>query len=177
MNYPWYEVVEGEEISQGDIIKDCPVVIIPPVGDVSEDVEIEATMQTIDVIVMTQACDLEQGNVTNVILCGLSNAKAVKTNKGKAPDINFFTGVKNGRNVSIHLLNKHNGESINCEHQVVDLRQLYSLPLATVKALAAKKGKRLRLLPPYREHLSQAFARVFMRVGLPTDINVNEINL
>jgi hypothetical protein len=26
------------------------------------------------------------------------------------------------------------------------------------------------LLPPYREHLSQAFARFFMRVGLPVDI-------
>ena len=28
----------------------------------------------------------------------------------------------------------------------------------------------LRLLPPYGEHLSQAFARFFMRVGLPVDI-------
>jgi len=27
-----------------------------------------------------------------------------------------------------------------------------------------------RRLPPYREHLSQAFARYFMRVGLPQDI-------
>jgi hypothetical protein len=25
-------------------------------------------------------------------------------------------------------------------------------------------------MPPYREHLSQAFARYFMRVGLPSDI-------
>ncbi len=29
---------------------------------------------------------------------------------------------------------------------------------------------RLRLLPPYREHLAQGFARFFMRVGLPVDI-------
>jgi hypothetical protein len=26
------------------------------------------------------------------------------------------------------------------------------------------------LLPPYREHLSQAFARFFMRVGLPVEV-------
>ena len=83
MSYPWYEVVKGDEISQGDIIMDCPVVIIPPVGDVSEGIELEATMQTIDVIVMTQACDLEQGNVTDVILCGLRNANEIKTKKGK----------------------------------------------------------------------------------------------
>jgi hypothetical protein len=35
---------------------------------------------------------------------------------------------------------------------------------------AVRAGDRLRLLPPYREHLSQAFARYFMRVGLPQDI-------
>jgi hypothetical protein len=28
----------------------------------------------------------------------------------------------------------------------------------------------LRLCPPYREHLAQAFARFFMRVGLPIPI-------
>ena len=35
---------------------------------------------------------------------------------------------------------------------------------------AGERGQRLRLLPPYREHLGQAFARYFMRVGLPVDI-------
>ena len=34
---------------------------------------------------------------------------------------------------------------------------------------------RKRLLPPYREHLSQSFARYFMRVGLPTDIPADDI--
>lgn len=32
------------------------------------------------------------------------------------------------------------------------------------------KGDGLRLHPPYREHLSQAFARFFLRVGLAGDI-------
>ena len=177
MKYPWYEVVKGDVISQGDIIMDCPVVIIPPIGDISEGIELEATMQTIDVIVMTQACDLEQGNVTDVILCGLSNANEIKTKKGKTPDSGFFKGVKDGKNVSIHLLNDFNSDSVSCEHRVVDLRQLYSLPLDTLKAIAGTKEERLRLMPPYREHLSQAFARIFMRVGLPSDIDVSKIKL
>ena len=54
--------------------------------------------------------------------------------------------------------------------RVVDFRRLYSLPLTFVRQVAARGGDRLRLLPPYREHLSQAFARYFMRVGLPQDI-------
>jgi hypothetical protein len=38
--------------------------------------------------------------------------------------------------------------------------------------LSKRNGKRLRLLPPYREHLSQAFARFFMRIGLPVHIDL-----
>ena len=46
-----------------------------------------------------------------------------------------------------------------------------AVPRAFLEDLIAERGtKRLRLLPPYREHLSQAFARFFMRVGLPVDI-------
>jgi hypothetical protein len=38
-----------------------------------------------------------------------------------------------------------------------------------------KSKQHKRLLPPYREHLSQSFARYFMRVGLPVDIPREEI--
>jgi len=53
--------------------------------------------------------------------------------------------------------------------RLVDFRRTWSLP---VDYLRQKAQSRLhaRLLPPYREHLSQAFARYFMRVGLPSDI-------
>lgn len=177
MDYPWYEVVKGENISQGDIIENCPVVIIPPTGDIDGGDEIEVTIQKIDVIVMTQACDLEQGNVNDVILCGIAKASEVRTKSGKKPDAGFFKGVKDGKNVSLHLLNEYHNDFLSCEHRVVDLRQLYSLPLDTLKVIANNRGNRLRLLPPYREHLSQAFARVFMRVGLPSDIDVTKIKL
>ncbi len=47
---------------------------------------------------------------------------------------------------------------------------MYTLPLTFVRERAARTGEGLRLLPPYREHLSQAFARYCMRGGLPQDI-------
>ena len=71
--------------------------------------------------------------------------------------------------------NRYEKDNINFSHKVVDLRQLFSVPISTLRAIAEKQEYRLRLLPPYREHLSQAFARVFMRVGLPTDINIDEV--
>jgi hypothetical protein len=45
------------------------------------------------------------------------------------------------------------------DHQVVDFRNVYGVPLDFLIDLSKRNGKRLRLLPPYRVHLSQAFAR------------------
>lgn len=56
------------------------------------------------------------------------------------------------------------------EISIISFREIWSLPLSLVGAYANKLGRRLRMQSPYREHLAQAFARYFMRVGLPTDI-------
>jgi len=53
---------------------------------------------------------------------------------------------------------------------VVDFRILFGIKLKSIQELTVGKPSRFGLLPPYREHLAQAFARYFMRVGLPTDI-------
>lgn len=53
---------------------------------------------------------------------------------------------------------------------VVDFREIYSLPLAYLKLHAKALDQRWRLNSPFLEHFSQAFARFFMRVGLPSSI-------
>ena len=56
------------------------------------------------------------------------------------------------------------------EVSIVSFREVWSLPLAFLKKMASDCGLRPRIRSPYREHLAQAFARYFMRVGLPVDI-------
>ena len=58
----------------------------------------------------------------------------------------------------------------NREALVVDFREIYSLPSDYLTDHAAQLGLRWRLLSPFLEHFSQAFARFFMRVGLPSTI-------
>ena len=53
---------------------------------------------------------------------------------------------------------------------LVDFSRVFTVDAGLVRELAGSQGPRLRLNPPYREHLAQAFARFFMRVGLPVDI-------
>jgi len=56
----------------------------------------------------------------------------------------------------------------------VDFHRIFVLPKPLVASVARSVGPRLRLRPPYREHLAQAFARYFMRVGLPHDARAFE---
>jgi len=56
------------------------------------------------------------------------------------------------------------------DYLIVDFHNVYSIHYDLLINIVQKQTKRIRLLPPYREHLSQAFARFFMRIGLPVDI-------
>lgn len=70
-----------------------------------------------------------------------------------------------------HMLAACDLEGFEHEIQIVDFRTVFSVPFGFLTELARRRpNKRLRLRSPYREHLSQAFARFFMRVGLPADI-------
>ncbi|HZW30939.1 MAG TPA: hypothetical protein VFF52_09550 [Isosphaeraceae bacterium] len=136
-----YETVgPGERLTRGDIIFDCPLVSwssapIPVTGSGSE---VEALKQgrvafQADVMVMTQACDLEQEKVRNAVACphlSLSDYKATWDEF---------------------------------------LRQRHQNPTAKAWRTHCNDIK----VSPCREHLSRAFARYFMRVGLPVPVDVS----
>jgi hypothetical protein len=69
------------------------------------------------------------------------------------------------------MLNEGEIGNLKLTHRIVDFHDVYTLPMTFLESfLQNKQQSRLRLRPPYREHLSQAFARFFMRVGLPTGV-------
>jgi hypothetical protein len=78
--------------------------------------------------------------------------------------------VRQGRIEGLHLLASHDNPDDNQGCLVADFRQIYSLPIGYLKQHAAGFEQRWRLQSPYLEHFSQAFARFFMRVGLPSSI-------
>ena len=165
--YPWYEVASLEDgLLQGNFIKDCPVVIPP--SEISDDVEV--SIKNYNVVIMSQSCDLAQRKLDLVLICPIwplnefeEKSDFFKSRKGKE-------ALRQGNALGYHLLNKCELSGFETEYLVVDFRSVYSVPFNFLVEFAKKNGQMLRLLPPYREHLSQAFARFFMRVGLPVDI-------
>jgi hypothetical protein len=186
----WYEAVNATTcLTQGDIILDCPIVRWASqsaelqIGEESHMLESLVEVAKADVIVITQACDLENNKVQNVILCPHLPLekyreyweKAGETKDGKKPNEKQWKraceDIKNGYNWNLAMLNEGYIKELRLTHRVVDFHDVYTVPRAFLESLLRIRGQaRLRLRPPYREHLSQAFARFFMRVGLPTGV-------
>lgn len=77
MTYPWYCLINGDELEQGDILENCPV-FSPPSNltlNSLEDAEADFTWESRDVIIMSQSCDLvkDREKVTEVLLCAVWN--------------------------------------------------------------------------------------------------------
>ena len=78
--------------------------------------------------------------------------------------------ARKGRLPTYHVLNRCELPGHDRDFQLVDFSRVFTIAVGLTRDLAESQGTRLRLNPPYREHLAQAFARFFMRVGLPVDI-------
>jgi hypothetical protein len=166
--YPWYEVVEGDSLEQGDLFDSCPVYI--PTHDAVNLPTADFEWVERDLIVLSQTCDLVKNRekVTEVLLCSVWNRSELTS--GHLSTSKGMEDARRGNLPGFHVSAPCDLPSLEREVRVVDFRRVYSLPIAFLRKRALDDGRRLRLLPPYREHLSQGFARFFMRVGLPVDI-------
>ena len=189
ISFPWYQILQNpeklkdyygdikrdeyikkyNEIEQGDFIFNCEI-LKPTLNQGAS--TIEADSLDYDVIILSQSCDLIQGKVELVTVAPLWSLKEIedkndffKSSKGKE-------SLRKGFQPNYHLLNEFNSDFINLEYKIVDFRQIFGVPIEQITGYVRNADFRLRLLSPYKEHLAQAFARFFMRVGLPVDIPI-----
>jgi hypothetical protein len=172
LDYPWYGAISEPGLEQGDILFGCPVFDIPSQAIGGGLYAVQVREQ--NVIVLTQSCDLAvradgSSLADDVILCPIYSRSELEHHKvfGKAQG---WEDARKGRHNGYHVLNQCTLAGHEFDFLLVDLRRVYTLSTILVREFAVGKGGRVRLLPPYREHLSQAFARFFMRVGLPVDV-------
>jgi hypothetical protein len=183
MDYVWYEQVTTDAgIEQGDIIEECPIPILGSsvfdavlVDETITDVSDPISVKKADVIILSQSCDITNDKIDSLIVCPiwplLKLVEASTYYKSKEAR----ESLRQGKEPAYHLINKFERREQPLPYSVVEFHRIYSLPKEYLKSVLRIKGSYLRLLPPYREHLSQAFARYFMRVGLPIDIDREDI--
>ncbi|KPJ58595.1 MAG: hypothetical protein AMJ42_02995 [Deltaproteobacteria bacterium DG_8] len=192
MSEGWYEIVNADiPITQGDIIFNCPLIgwkphIITLQGkEISEVLKSSIDSICADVVVLTQACDIEHHKVDHIILCPHQTLDEYQTlweedmkNKNQASTSKAWRrhcdDICDGFIWNLTMLNSLKVNDFTIDIRIVDFHYVFTIPRIFLESLLEQRNeKRFRLLPPYREHLSQAFARFFMRVGLPIDINKN----
>jgi hypothetical protein len=163
----WIEVNEWA-LRQGDYLPQCLVPVFGP--DLAASGTHEVRADVYDLIVVTQSCDLEQRKARLVAACPiypLAEFEAVNpafAKKGR------WNEVLKGRIEGLHLLASPVNPANSRDALVVDFREIYSLPFDYLVSRVTQLGPRWRLRSPFLEHFSQAFARFFMRVGLPSTI-------
>lgn len=173
----WYEIVEGPELLQGDFVSDCPVASLQD-GITLADLEraeregggAPIRVETANVVVMNQSCDLAQGKVQQVLVCRHYSLDELSEMEPKFANKGLRENIRKGHVAAYHMLAECSIEGHERSIQVVVFQEPGGVPFTFLSSFAAASGPRVRLVPPYREHLSQAFARFFMRVGLPADI-------
>lgn len=174
----WFvEISNDTSLEQGDIIENCKI-IFPNETDYQallqeKPTHVEMNYIEIDCVIMSQSCDLENDKIKYIILCpiatlqqAMKSFELLRSSKGREQ-------LRQGNLPSYHLLDKitlKGKEDFYC----VSFHSIFSVPKEYLKALVKDKT-RLRLLSPYKEHLSQSFARYFMRVGLPSGIDKDEL--
>ena len=160
------------------------------IGDGIDIIEVER----FDVIVLSQSCDLgNDGGLVWVCVAPFEKlsefaqvylqekALRKKRQNGDPPpkEIPAIGGnrkkewaanLQKGREEGLHLLGK-----LDNDFRVVNFTESMGVYFSVVKQHLKRAKKRTQVTSPYREHLSQAYARFYMRVGLPTNINAEEL--
>jgi hypothetical protein len=185
----WYDLAQSDDpVTQGDIILGCPILNWHSTPSTSSMASLRlkdcADAFAEDVIVMTQACDLEHRKVQNVVLCPHLSLTAFRSswqrwmlNRNQSPSEKAWKSlcgdILAGYVWNQTMIEASTDERLLMETRVVDFHEVFTLPRLFLEGWLKQSGhQRLRLRPPYREHLSQAFARFFMRVGLPQPITL-----
>lgn len=168
----WYEVVAERSLAQGDVLLRCPVpqveTYVYPLPD-----DVAVVVDDRDLIVLTQSCDLENNKVDEVLLAAVRDYQSLAITEGEANPVirskRWRENAVRGDLAAYSLLPPHEDPAV--DWSLVDFHHLFTLSKSYIEDFAQAAGQRLRLVPPYREHLAQAFARYVMRVGLPTALN------
>ena len=66
--YEWYEVVQGSELQQGDIIEGVDIYIALPHQEGQEEL-VPSLVETHNVIILTQSCDIVKEACQNIVVC------------------------------------------------------------------------------------------------------------
>lgn len=167
----WY-VADQEGVEQGDILLDFPLVLARSDGTggyrTEDDTEtLSVDIRSASIVVLTQTCDIPK-KAQSTLLVAEVHSYDVLTSNGKNNHLKateYRRALARGTAIQDFLLPPTDDARLSWS--IVNFRTIHVVPKDIVLNRADAAASRLRIRSPYKEYLSQAFARFIMRVGLP----------
>ncbi len=148
------------ELSQGDILDDCPVLSWK--ATVPNAAEHRVANFAVRAVVLTQACDLAQGKGDQTLVAVVYQTQRLVELGILKPAI-IRDQIRTHRVYGWYFLPA--GDAI--PESLVDLRDLHTVPRVMLERLIAEGKRRCRIMTPYREHMAQHFATTYSRIAFP----------
>jgi hypothetical protein len=170
--YPWYGIVRGDSLQQGDFFFSLESYVPHYHLDIRGGESVPGDIKLYDVVILSQSCDLvnRKNLPLSVIVVPVYSLDEAAEHLPSLKDRAVLEETRQGKRPGHHMLAECDLAYFPFALKIAFFHQIFTVPFDYIKAVAGSPQPRLRLLPPYREHLAQAFARFVMRVGLPQDI-------
>lgn len=175
----WYEVYDGPDLMQGDILQDCAVHVfdeqVPAESSSSGPVPLSGWVEKYTVAVLTQSCDLAvqkdgRRDVDRVVVCPVWSLSEFCSIDAKYGSSSFLGNVRSGRVRGWYVMEPCRIEGYKTEHLFLEMRRMFIIPIAWAESVTTR-GPRLRLRSPWREHVGEAVGTYFGRVALPSPVS------
>ena len=149
----WYEIVEGPDLEQGDILPRFPLTIVDAELPASESVqtgpEPVVNILIVDVIVLSQSCDIAiqpdgRRRVEHVVVCPVWDVPSAHERFSRS----VIGNVLAGRVPTWHALAPCTLPGLECPHLFMELRRILIVPAEWAEAIATDRSPRLRLRSP-----------------------------
>ena len=176
----WFESGDDNQIRQGEVLLEFTVAL-PETGaaEIPEGEIVDAEAATYRGIVLTHSCDLErrlqddgqtlsEPKVSSLVVAAMYLPDQLENHPRLGncfKSSTYLLHVREGNTRNLCMLGGFESVDIAWEYAVVSFTELYQLPYESVAQLISEQGPRIRLRPPFREYLSQAFAKTFMEIG------------
>lgn len=168
MSNNWFQIISDSTLEQGDFFDDIKV-IVPTTELLNEEIK-EVQTEIHDVIILTQSCDLSNMKTPWIQVTPVIKLSTMQENFEIFKHKKNLETIRRGYQHNYHMINKCEISGYEREICILDFRNIFTLPYQYILDIANQEKPRKRLNSPYKEHLAQAYAKFFMRVGLPNDI-------
>jgi hypothetical protein len=161
---------EDDTLRQGDIFLDCPLAQSKLIlGGVSIGQEIASAVQLVDLVLMTNSCDLvtKPGRPQRVDSLQLCHHDAKEKQTKKTQDL--FDEFAKGKRIRFSVL-PATSLLPGFGDRLIDFSQVFTVPRVDLAERAKALDARLRLKRPFADQLAQRFGFFYMRIGLEREL-------